>query len=184
MLKNFSLFLFLFGILIPVFAERIESTFTKDFDGWGNWKSENSVVQFIHDSNVGRSASGSLSIILGPGHPAGKSACFLRHLIVEPGKTYTGLVFVKTEGVHDEATISFGFQGQDAKGIFLGTNVQSTHIKGQLVKSGEWKRLVYTIRVPDTGKWQQVGRLLCTMGINDSEMGQIWFDDFQFFLNP
>jgi hypothetical protein len=182
MLTFFALILFL--ILFPAFAENVESAFTEDFDGWGNWKSANSVVQFVHDPDVGRTDPGSLSIILGAGHPDEKSVCFLRRLVVEPSKTYTGLVFVKTEGVNDDATISLGFQGQDAKGNFLGTGVQSTRIKGRLVKSGEWKRLVYTIRVPDTGKWQNVGRLLCTVGISHSEKGQVWFDDFQFFLNP
>lgn len=182
MLKLFTVLLI--GILAAACADKSESGFTLDFEGWGNWKSENSVVQFIHDPEVGRNAPGSLSIILGPDHLQGKSVCFLRHLIVQPGKTYTGLVFVKTEGISKDATISFGFQGQDAKGIFLGTEVQSTQINGRLVNAGEWKRLVYTIRVPDTGKWQQVGRLLCTMGINHSEKGQVWFDDFQFFLNP
>ncbi len=175
---------FMFGIVILTFADSIESEFTQGFEGWGNWNSENSVVKFLHDSAIGRKSPGSLTIILGPDHPVGKTACFTRHLIVEPGKTYTGLVFVKTEGISDNAKISFGFQGQDAKGKFLGTGVQSTHVNGHLLSPGEWRRLVYTIRVPDTGKWQQVGRLLCTMGINHSEKGQIWFDDFQFFLNP
>jgi len=122
MLKFFALLLF--WMLYSASAPTIKSAFTKDFDGWGNWKSENSVVKFLHDSDAGRSAPGSLSIIFGPDHPLEKSACFTRHLIVEPGKTYTGLVFVKTEGVHEDAIISLGFQGQDAKGKFLGTNVQ------------------------------------------------------------
>lgn len=182
MLKMFTILLT--GILLAAGAENISMEFMQDFEGWGNWESEHSMVQFLHDPALGRKAPGSLSILLNPGHPEGKSVCFTKHFEVQPGQTYTGLVYVKASGIADQANISFAFQGQDAKRNFLGTEVQSTRISGRDLHSGEWKRLVYTIRIPDTGKWQQVGCLLCTMGINQTDKGQVWFDDFQFFLNP
>lgn len=182
MLKPFTALLF--GILAAACADKIESSFALDFEGWGNWNSENSVVQFRQDPGTGRTAPGSLSILLGPDHPEEKSACFTRHFKVQPGQTYTGLVYVKATGIANQAVVSLGFQGQDEKKNFLGTGVQSIHSKGLHFKSGEWKRLVYTIRVPDTGKWQQAALLLCTMGISHSGHGQIWFDDFLFFNEP
>ena len=177
------LLVFFGGFMLVAFAEPIVATFGDGFEGWGNWKSDNSVVQFRHDPDIGHKSPGSLCVILGPEHPMGKSVCFTKHLPVEPAKTYTGLVFVKTEGIDDAASISLGFQGQDEKKKFLGTESLSTRIKGSQVKAGEWKRLVYTVRVPSEGKWESVAQLLCTIGVNNSEKGKVWFDDFQFFVN-
>ncbi|MDD3696290.1 MAG: hypothetical protein PHG44_10040 [Lentisphaeria bacterium] len=170
-------------VCLTVAAQDIQDDFADGLQGWGNWKAKAAIVQFQHDAQSGRSAPGSLTLILGPKNPEQSSACFTKHLAVQPGKTYTALVYVRTEGLAEPASLSIGLQGQDAKKSFLGTQVLSGKVENSQIAPGEWKRIVYTVRVPETGRWENAAFLLCTLAVKGSTEGQAWFDDFMFFEN-
>lgn len=180
---KYLLFYLLISFTFSIYAEKITFSFEKDFEVWGQWKAEGAVAKFLHDEKTGHSELGSVSIILGPENSLDKSACFTKHFSVKAGGSYTALVYLKAKDLDKTASISLGFQGQDAKKKFLGTEVRATRLLAEQYPEGEWVRLVYTIIIEDTGRWAQAENLLCTIGISKSSKGQVWFDDFCFFEN-
>lgn len=157
--------------------------FTDDFSAgkWSDWKAEKAIVKFLHNQELGNKAPGALEITVGPANPPNASCCFLRHLKIKPGQTYTALVYVRAKDIAPDSKITLGFQGQDEKRNFLGTGVQSTFLKGENVPIDGWKRMVLSFKIPETGKWEKTAILLCTLGISDAASGQVFFDDFEFF---
>ncbi|MBQ6597161.1 MAG: carbohydrate binding domain-containing protein [Lentisphaeria bacterium] len=154
---------------------------TFDYDAWGFWKSPGTKVTKNLDRKEGNKAPGAAQIIVAEGNPKNKGGSLTKHFPVKPGKEYTFVVFVKSQGLSPETTIGMSIQGQDAKKRFLGTGVQGTKIKAEDCR--EWKRMVFTYQIPDTGKWKNAGFLLMTLGVGGSTPGCVWFDDFEFFCN-
>jgi hypothetical protein len=166
------------------FSEVSPSDGYKDgFDSapWGNWKSEGGIGKFILNPNVGNKAPGALEISLGPNNPLKAGFSFLKALPVKAGKTYNMLIYVQGKNLPADAQIGMNFQGQNTDKAFLGTGVQGAILTGGNVPSDEWKRMVFTFKVPETEAWKNVGFLLCTLGISNAASGQIFFDDFEFF---
>jgi len=152
-----------------------------DFSGkpWGSWTANGMIASGTLDRTTGKTAPGALKIAIGPGCPLNCSMCFLKRLPVTPGKNYTASVWYKTAGTDPAVKVSLGFQGLDAKGQFLNNGTYGTNKSA----SGEWTRLIYSMRVPAGGnKWDQVKFLLCTLGVSNSAGGEVWFDDFEFQL--
>lgn len=152
-----------------------------DTEPWGNWKSDGGIGKFTLNPDVGNKAPGSLEINLGPKNPLNAGFSFLRHFPVKPGKTYNMLVFVQGKNLPADAQIGMSFQGQTADRAFLGTGVQGASLTGGDVPSDEWKRMVFTFKVPETDVWKNAGLLLCTLGLSNAASGQVFFDDFEFF---
>ena len=153
--------------------------FKDDFSGkiWGTWKAKGMIATGSKDKETGRTAPGALKITVGPDCPLNKSMCFLRHLPITPGKSYTASVWYKTNGTDPSVRVSMNFQGQNEKGGFLNNGLYGTHKSA----AGEWTRLVYTISIPAKGKkWEQAKMLLCTLSVSGSAKGEVWFDDFEF----
>ncbi len=157
--------------------------YKEDFSSkkWGSWKAAKAVGQFVHNTEAGHSAPGALEIKVGPENPAGQSLCFLNHLPVEPGKTYTAIVSVQGKDLDPNAEIGIAFQGQDGKKAFLGTGQTKAALKGSEVPSDSWKRLSLTLKIPAGGKWADAQFLLVTLLVNNTPAGSVLFDDFEFF---
>ena len=158
--------------------------FKDSFDSlsWGSWKSDGAQMQFQHEVKGGRDGGGAALVQVLEGNAKGKSGCFTRHFPVEKGKEYTLVVFVKSEGFAPDNKISMSIQGQSVKPTkFLGTGVQGTRVKAEECR--EWKRMVFTYTIPTTGKWQECGQVLVTLGTGGTVPGKVWFDDFEFFLS-
>ncbi|MBQ6473815.1 MAG: hypothetical protein IJJ33_17645 [Victivallales bacterium] len=156
--------------------------FKDSFDtfSWGSWKAEGALMAFQHDMQGGRDGGGAALAQVLEGNPKGKSGCLTRHFPVEKGKEYTLLVFVKSEGLAPDARVSMSIQGQSVKPTkFLGTGVQGTRVKAEECR--EWRRMVFTYTIPTTGKWQDCGQVLVTLGTGGTTPGKVWFDDFEFF---
>lgn len=156
-------------------AQNIKSDFAKK--AWGAWNAAGFIGKSSHDKTVGRTALGSLKITLGPDNPLNRSCCFLYHLPIKPGKSYTASVWYKTKGTAKDVKVSMSFQGLDAKRKFLNNGVRGTRKNA----NEEWTRLVYSVNVPAKGnKWDQAAFLICTLGASNSAAGEVWFDDFEF----
>jgi len=160
----------------------LADNFKDSFDSlsWGSWKSDGALMEFQHDVKGGREGDGAVLVQVLEGNPKGKSGCFTRHFPVEKGKEYTLVVFVRSEGFAPDAKISMSIQGQSVKPTkFLGTGVQGTRVKAEDCR--EWRRMVFTYTIPTTGKWQDCGQILVTLGAGGTVPGKAWFDDFEFF---
>ncbi|MBO4345768.1 MAG: hypothetical protein J5833_08425, partial [Victivallales bacterium] len=151
------------------------------FDGnsaWAFWKLPTTKVADSHVSDVGHSAPGAACITVEDGNDA--SGCFTRHVPATPGAVYNFIVFAKADRLADDAAITLGIQGQDKSQQFLGTPVQSVKCSASECR-GEWKRLVLSFRVPKSGKWNDCGFLLVTLGAGGNAAGNAYFDDFTFY---
>ena len=156
-------------------AQSIKADFAKK--GWGSWKSSATIAKSSHDKTVGRTAPGALKLTVGPKNPLNKSICFLHHLPIKPGKSYTASIWYKTKGTASDVKVSMSFQGLDAKRQFLNNGVRGTSKNA----SEEWTRLIYSIKIPEKRfKWDKAAFLLCTLGASNTAEGEIWFDDFEF----
>ncbi|OGV78581.1 MAG: hypothetical protein A3K19_32090 [Lentisphaerae bacterium RIFOXYB12_FULL_65_16] len=157
--------------------------FADDFSTgkWSDWKAEGALVTFVHNQQLGNNAPGSLEIAVGPDNPLNAACCFLRHFAIKPGQTYTALVYVRAKDMAPDSEIALGFQCQDEEKHFLGTGVQSTVLKGEQVPGDGWKRMVLSVKILETGKWEKAAQLLCTLGVSNAASGQAFFDDFEFF---
>ena len=147
---------------------------------WGFWKLPTTKVSQSHNATIGRTAPGAACITVAEGNNA--SGCFTRHVPATPGKEYTFIVFVKADGLDDDATLSIGIQGQDKDKNFLGTPVQSIKHNASECRS-DWQRLVLSFKVPETGKWNECAFLLITIGSGGNKPGNAYFDDFKFFIS-
>lgn len=152
-----------------------------DYDSWGFWKSADAKVARTLDLKEGNKAPGAAQILVQEGNGKKKSGSLLKHFPVKPGREYTFVVFVKSKDLAPESAISLSVQGQNGKKRFLGTGVQGTRIKAEDCR--EWKRMVFTFHVPDSGKWKEAGYVLVTLGTGGSVPGCAWFDDFEFFCS-
>ena len=161
----------------------LSKNYKDSFDalGWSFWKANDTKVTPKFDPKEGHEAKGSASIIVEEGNDKGKSGSLMRRFPVRPGKEYTLVVFVKSSGVSDNSTIGLNLQGQNAQNRFLGTGVQGTKIKAEDCR--DWKRMVFTYRIPSTGKWQNCAAILVTLTAGGTQPGTVWFDDFEFFDN-
>jgi hypothetical protein len=182
-MKKWPLGVMIAGVISMSAWAGTTTDFTDDFSAgkWSDWKAEKAIAEFRHNKELGNKAPGALEITVGPDNPLNAGCCFLRHLKIKPGQTYTALVYVRAKDVAPDSKITLGFQGLDAKSNFLGAGVQSTFLKGENVPSDSWKRMVLSFKIPETGKWEKVAILLCTLGIADAASGQAFFDDFEFF---
>ena len=161
--------------VIVCHAQTVKDDCTKK--GWGSWKSSVTIAKSSHDKTVGRTAPGALKLTIGPKNPLNKSICFLHHLPIKPGKSYTASIWYKTKGTASDVKVSMSFQGLDAKRQFLNNGVRGTSKNA----AGEWTRLIYSIKIPEKQfKWDKAAFLLCTLGASNSAEGEIWFDDFEF----
>ncbi|MBO4345686.1 MAG: hypothetical protein J5833_08015, partial [Victivallales bacterium] len=146
---------------------------------WGFWKLPTTKVSSSYDAKIGRTAPGAACITVEDGNDA-SGGCFTRLVPAVPGKEYNFIVFVKAEGLDDEANLSLGIQGQDKDKKFLGTPVHSVKRQASECRD-EWQRLVLSFKVPDTGKWNECAFLLITLGSGGKAVGNAFFDDFKFF---
>ncbi len=163
----------------------ISKEFKDDFSqlNWSNWKATGSKVKLGHTREDGHTAKGAAYLEIPADNPEGKSGCLLRSFPVESGKEYTLLVYAKAIGLPPNTDISLSIQGRQSKPTmrFLGTGVQ-----GGKLKAGdctEWKRIVFTYKIPTTGKWKDCDNILVTLGAGCNAPGKVLFDDFEFFLN-
>lgn len=147
---------------------------------WGGWKSKTAKGKFLHNKTDGRETKGCMEIVTEKANPKKSSFCFLKRFPVKPGKTYNAIVWIKVIKINADSKLSLAFQGQDEKKHFLGTPPKSIRLKGANTLK-DWKRLVLTFTIPETGKWAKVNYLLCTVGMNNTDEGRILFDDFSFF---
>ncbi|MBT3374965.1 MAG: hypothetical protein HN742_17990 [Lentisphaerae bacterium] len=171
------------GVISASVCAATAADFADDFSTctWSEWKAEKAVAELVHNPTVGNKAPGALGITVGPGNPLGAGCCFVRHFSIEPGRTYTALVYVRGKGLAPDSRVAIGFQGQDAKKRFLGTGVQKALLQGEAVPTGGWKRIVLSFIIPQTGKWEKAALLLCTLAVSNATSGQVFFDDFEFF---
>lgn len=149
-------------------------------NSWGHWKSNKAKMTFTHDAAVGKAAPGSLKIA----HLANSvgSGCATKHIPVMPGKTYTLTVFTKAENLSPNTKLSLSFQAQDQNLKFLGLTIPSRSFTA--AECADWKQIVLTYKVPNTGKWAKCRTLLVTLGVGSSQTpGAAWFDDFEFFVD-
>lgn len=151
-----------------------------DSEAWANWKSDEGIGKFLLNTEVGNKALGALEIKLGPNNPVKAGFVFLKQFPVKSGKSYSFQVYVQGKNLPAVAEVSMSFQGQTADMKFLGTGVQGTKLIGENIPSDEWKRMVFTFKIPETADWKNVGLVLCTLGISNAASGQIFFDDFEF----
>lgn len=149
---------------------------------WGSWKSTKAKMKFGHDPVVGKKAPGSLKIDVLPGNETKKySGCATFHLPVVPGKTYTVVVNVKTKDLDPDAKVSLSYQAQDEKQRFLGLPIPSRAYTA--AECTDWKQIVITRKITNTGKWAKCRNFLVTLGASGSiKPGTVWFDDFEFFV--
>ena len=161
----------------------LSKNFKDNFDtyGWTFWKANDTKVSPKYDRTEGHEAKGCASLVVEAGNPNGKSGSLMRRIPVQPGKEYTLVVFVKNSGLSDKSSIGLNLQGLNEKGNFLGTGVQGTKIKAEDCR--DWKRMVFTYKIPATGKWQNCAKILVTLTAGGTEPGTAWFDDFEFFCN-
>lgn len=148
---------------------------------WSHWKTPGSKVKVGHTKEDGHTAKGAAYLEI-PEDTDGKSACLLRSFPVQSGKEYTLLVYAKAIGLPPNTDISLSIQGRNSKPMrFLGTGVQGGKVKA--ADCAEWKRIVFTYKIPTTGKWKDCDNLLVTLGAGCKAPGKVLFDDFEFFLN-
>lgn len=162
----------------------ISKDFKDDFSqmNWSYWKASGSKIKTGHTREDGHTAKGAAYLEI-PADTDGKSACLLRSFPVQSGKEYTLLVYAKAIDLPAGTDISLNIQGRQSKPTmrFLGTGVQ-----GGKVKAGDcadWKRIVFTYKIPTTGKWKDCDNILVTLGAGCKAPGKVLFDDFEFFLN-
>ncbi len=147
---------------------------------WGNWKGAKAKMKFSHDAAVGKKAPGSLKIEQLAN--SASSGCATKHIPVVPGKTYTLTVFAKTKGLDPKTKISLSFQAQTKDFKFLGLAIPSRSYNAE--ECSDWKQIVLTYKVPNTGRWANCRTLLVTLGLGTSKVpGTVWFDDFEFFVD-
>ena len=148
-------------------------------NSWGNWKSSKAKMTFSHDPAVGKKAPGSLKIAQ-LANSAG-SGVATKHIPVMPGKTYTLTVFVKAKDLDPNTKLSLSFQAQDQNLKFLGLTIPSRAFTA--AECADWKQIILTYKVPNTGRWEKCRTLLVTLGVGTSKTpGAAWFDDFEFFV--
>lgn len=168
--------MFLAGITVSG-SENCKDDFSEK--PWGSWMAKGMIASGSLDKTTGKTAPGSLKITVGPECPLNSSMCFLKKLPVTPGKNYTATVWYRTSATDPAVRVSLGFQGLDAKGQFLNNGKFGTNKSA----SGEWNRLIYSMRIPaGKNKWDQAKFLLCTLGVSNTAGGEVWFDDFEFQL--
>jgi Carbohydrate binding domain len=170
-------------VTTAIFAGAADSKeYKNDFSikKWGSWKSKTAKGKFLHNKTDGHKAKGCLEIVTDKANPKKSSFCFLERFPVKPGKTYNAIVWIKVLKANADANFSLAFQGQDEKKHFLGLPPKSIKLKGQNAPE-DWKRLVLTFTIPETGKWAKVNYLLCTIGMKNTNKGRVLFDDFSFF---
>jgi hypothetical protein len=149
---------------------------------WDCWKTKGMKMQTYHSENEGRTAKGAMCLeITAPPENWKDSGSLLTRLPVVPGREYTFLAYVKSEGLPEDATISMGLQAQDEKCKFLGLQTLRSQTTAD-ASAGQWKRLLITYRIPSTGKWLECRNMLLTLGCKSSAPGKIYFDDFEFFI--
>ena len=148
---------------------------------WNFWKAEGARMKGFHSPTEGRTEKGAAVIEVEAGNPENKTGCFTRTVPVRPGREYTFLVYVKCSGFTSGGQFSLGYQAQNAKGRFLGTPVRSA--KTDSASCADWKRIVLTSRIPDTGKWKECAQVLVTLAVRSASAGSVWYDDFEFFDN-
>lgn len=162
----------------------ISNDFKDDFSqlNWGDWKASGSKVKIGHTKEDGNKAKGAAYLEI-PADNDGKSGCLLRTFPVQCGKEYTLLVYAKAIGLPAGTDISLSIQGRSSKPTmhFLGTGVQGGKVKAS--DCSDWKRIVFTYKIPTTGKWKDCDNLLVTLGAGCKVPGKVLFDDFEFFLN-
>ena len=182
-MRKWALEVIVAGVISTSACAGTITDFADDFSAgkWSEWKAEKAIAKLMHNQELGRQAPGALEIAMGPGNPLNASCCFVRHFAIEPGQTYTALVYVRAKDIAADSKVALGFQGQDEKKHFLGTGVQSARLKGENVPTDGWRRIVLTFIIPETGKWKKAARLLCTLGLSNTASGQVFFDDFEFF---
>lgn len=146
---------------------------------WGNWNLKDAKIKYSLNTEEGRKKPGAAMMTFLKGHPANRGGSFTRRLAVKPGKEYTFVVFVKNLSLAPQARISFGVQPLNAKRQFLGLPQRTTAVTA--AECGDWKRLVLTVKIPNTGKWAQTAMMLVTMSASRSSEGSVIFDDFEFF---
>lgn len=150
-----------------------------DTYSWGHWASEKADAKVGHDPSAGRTKPGAGRIRIGGAPGSRGSACLLNTFKVQPGREYTALVWVKTEGFEPTERVSLSFQGKDEKVRFLGTSV--IHTGRRIDACRDWKRLVLTFTVPDEGRWNDCRNLMVTVSVPAGKPGTLWADDFEFF---
>lgn len=152
-------------------------------NSWGFWKTAKSKMKSSLDMKVGKKAPGSYRIDVLPGNTTNKfSGCSTKQVPVIPGKTYTLTVFAKTQGLDPNARISLSFQALDEKGKFLGLAIPSRSFKAS--ECTDWKHIVVTRKILNTGRWAQCKNILVSFGVSRSQTpGTAWFDDFEFFVD-
>lgn len=144
---------------------------------WGNWNSNNAKGDFVLDTTTGHKEPGSLLIRVADDNPNDDSFCFMKKIVVTPGKMYEAEVFAKVQNPAPGVKIGIGFQALDLNGIFLGLPPESTTIPGD---KKEWQKLQLRFKIPLDGKWAETRILLVTLGVSNIKGGKVWFDDFKF----
>lgn len=147
---------------------------------WNSWKSKTAKGKFLHNKIDGHETKGCMEIVTQKANPKKSSFCFLKRFPVKPGKTYNLIVWIKVLKSGMDAGFSLGLQGQDSKKHFLGLSPKSIKLKAKDAPK-DWKRMVLTFTIPETGKWAKANYLLCTFGMNNTDKGRVLFDDFSFF---
>ncbi len=175
------------SVLFDDFAFRekdVSKEFSDAFDSsrWDGWKAPETKGEFLHNAEIGGKEVGCLEAKILPGNPKQASLSFLKRLPVKRGKNYTFVVFArKGKEVPDNAVFGLGIQGQDSKNLFTGTGVKGTSIKGSDLSGDEWKRLVLTFKIPESGPWATVENVLVTLSFSSQTPCSGYFDDFSFF---
>ncbi len=144
---------------------------------WGSWNSDNAKGDFVLDTAAGHESPGSLLIRVADNNPDDGSFCFMKKIVVTPGKTYEVEVFAKIQNPAPGVKIGIGVQALDLNGAFLGLPPKNVTIPGD--QEG-WRKLQLRFKISLDDKWAETRILLVTLGVSNLKGGNVWFDDFKF----
>lgn len=154
-----------------------QCAFTKNTEGWRNWRESGCGAACRWDKTVGHDKPGSLCVDLAKAN--GKGMCFYTTSIAaKPGVTYKAVGWAKTEGVDKEAKVTLYVRWQNKKRGWLPGKHGITAAFDVSKTNEEWRKQEKTFSVPKDIE-AKVGFMSCMFTVNRAKAGKAWFDDFE-----
>lgn len=162
-------------------AEPIEwkNDFSENSEKLLSWVSARSDIAISRNTSVGRNSPGALEMDFSAGQRLVSSAAG-KFFPYSANQRLTAIVWVKSDfsaNVKGIATISF--QGWSADKEQLPSATSSTI--SQIDACRDWKRLVLTFNIPESGIWQKAKYVYLVLSAKTSGKGKVFFDDLELF---